>query len=329
MNIYDIAEEAGVSISTVSRVLNNKTNVTPATREKIQAVLDKYQYTPNAIARGLVVKSMKTVAILTVDMRAPYYARTAYTIERAFSRHGYNVIICNTGGELEETRRYMHSLAQRQVDGVVLVGSVFNKLGKDTEVETELKHMPVVIANGELMLPNSYSILVDDVLGIGLAVEHLARKGHRDMVYVKDLDTNSAKIKMKGFIQAMEKLEVRDNKERVLHTGYGLEGGQDAASRILVLSKRPTAVVCGEDLTAVGLMKGFIRTGLSVPRDIAVTGYNNSEYSLICTPELTTVDNKGEMSALFSVQLLESLISGKNAFSSMSIQPELVIRQST
>jgi LacI family transcriptional regulator len=88
-------------------------------------------------------------------------------------------------------------------------------------------------------------------------------------------------------------------------------------------------VVCGEDFTAVGLIKALIHAGLSVPQDIAVTGYNNSEYSLICSPELTSVDNKGEMSALLSVQLLESLITGGNAFSSMSIQPELVIRQST
>jgi LacI family transcriptional regulator len=274
-------------------------------------------------------KSMKTVAILTVDVRVPHYAITTYTIERAFSRHGYNVIVCNTGGELKETRRYMRDMVQRQVDGVVLVGSVFNELGKDAEVASDLKGLPVVIANGKLALPNSYSILVDDLLGVGLAVEHLAQKGHRDMVYVKDLDTSSAKIKMKGFIRAMEKLNLRDNKERVLHTAYGLEGGRDAAGRILALDKRPTAVVCGEDLTAVGLIKALIHAGLSVPQDIAVTGYNNSEYSLICSPELTSVDNKGEMSALLSVQLLESLINGGNAFSSMSIQPELVIRQST
>jgi LacI family transcriptional regulator len=329
MNIYDIAGEAGVSISTVSRVLNNKTNVTPATRKKVRVVLDKYQYSPNAIARGLVVKSMKTVAIVTVDVRLPHYARIAYTIERTFSSHGYYVILCNTGGEPELTRRYVHNLVRRQVDGLVLAGSVFGKLGKDAEAAADLRQLPVVIANGRLSLPDSYSILVDDALGVGLAVEHLAQKGHRDMVYLKDPDSDGGKLKVRGFIRAIEKLGLRNGKDQVLHTAYGLQGGRDAAEHILALGKRPTAVVCGEDLTALGLIKALGRAGLSVPRDIAVTGYSNSEYSLISCPELTTVDNKGEMIALLSVQLLESRINGEKTSSSIHIRPELVVRQST
>mgnify|MGYP000816785709 CR=1 FL=1 len=101
MNIYDIAKEAGVSISTVSRVLNHKDRVNPETKKRVEAILEKYEYTPSAIARGMVSKSMKTVSVLTVDIRVPHYARTAYTIEREFSRRGYEVTLCNTGGELE------------------------------------------------------------------------------------------------------------------------------------------------------------------------------------------------------------------------------------
>ena len=101
MNIYDIAKEAGVSISTVSRVMNHKGNVNPETRKKVEEILEKNNYTPSAIARGMVSKSMKTVSVLTVDIRVPHYARTAYTIEREFSRRGYEVSLCNTGGELD------------------------------------------------------------------------------------------------------------------------------------------------------------------------------------------------------------------------------------
>ncbi|MDL2324920.1 LacI family transcriptional regulator [Ruminococcaceae bacterium OttesenSCG-928-A16] len=327
MNIYDIAKEAGVSISTVSRVLNNKSNVMPATREKVQAVLDKHSYTPNAIARGLVARSMKTVAVLTVDVRVPHYARTTYIIERAFSKLNYHVLVCNTGGELEEARRYARLLAERQVDGIVLVGSIFNKLGQDEEVAACLHNIPVVSANGQPGLPNGYSVLVDDVQGIELAVEHLAQKGRQNIVYVKDLDTDSAQLKQQGFYTAMQKRGVKNAKNRVIKAEYGLAGGEEAAAQIVAL--RPDAVVCAEDLTAVGVMKGIINAGLKVPEDIAVIGYNNSEYSVICTPELTTVDNKVEMSALFSVQLLESLIEKDESFSSMSIQPELVVRQSS
>jgi LacI family transcriptional regulator len=331
LNIYDIAKEAGVSISTVSRVLNNKDRVTPKTREKIQALLEKYNYTPNAIARGLVTKTMKTVAVLSVDIRVPHYAQTAYIIEREFSKRAYNVIVCNTGGELEETRRYARSIAQGQVDGVVLVGSVFNKLGLDGEVAGALQGMPVVIANGHLDMPNTYSILVDDRLGISLAVNHLLQRGHRPetIVYAKDLNTESAKIKCRGFLTVIAGLGVEDAKKRVFQASYSLEGGREAARKILQAKPRPTAVVCGEDLTAVGIIKGFTAAGLDVPKDMAITGYNNSEYSLICSPELTSIDNKGEMCALLCVKLLESRIDGSNSFSSMTINPELVIRGSS
>ena len=146
MNIYDIAKKAGMSISTVSRVLNHKTNVTPTTRKKIEAILKEYNYSPNAIARGLVSNSMETIAVVTVDIRVPHYAKQAYTVEQAFSSLGYNVLVCNTGGKLNETKKYMKMLSEKQIDGVVLVGSVFNDICKDPEIVTYLKNLPVVTA---------------------------------------------------------------------------------------------------------------------------------------------------------------------------------------
>lgn len=185
MNIYDIAKEAGVSISTVSRVMNNKGNVNAATRKKVEAILDKHDYTPSAIARGMVSKTMKTVAVLTVDIRVPqHYARTVYTIEREFSHRGYEVTICNTGGELEETAKYLKTMLEKKVDGIVLVGSIFNTLCKKDEIGNMIKNTPVVLANGKLELPNSYSVLVDDRYGVSLAVEHLLKRGHLDMYYL-------------------------------------------------------------------------------------------------------------------------------------------------
>ena len=177
MNIYDIAKEAGVSIATVSRVLNNKGTVSAATRARVEAILKQNNYTPSAIARGMVSKSMRTVAVLTVDIRVPHYARTAYTIEREFSRRGYEVILCNTGGDRAETLRYLQAVNQKQVDGIVLVGSVFDTICQGAEMEKLLSGVPVVLANGKLDLPNAYSVTVDDKYGVSLAVEHLVARG--------------------------------------------------------------------------------------------------------------------------------------------------------
>lgn len=324
MNIYDIAKEAGVSISTVSRVMNKKGNVNPATRKKVEEILEKNNYTPSAIARGMVSKTMKTVAILTVDIRVPHYSRTAYTIEREFSRRGYEVILCNTGGELLETAKYLRAVQEKKVDGIVLVGSVFNTLCKDEEIGKLLKNTPVVLANGKLELPNSYSVLVDDRYGVAMAVDHLMQRGYRKLYYLKDMDTVSARFKCEGFLQGLQSHGIQNGKDYVIMTERSVEGGIRAVNQLLHDGKEFTGIVCGEDITAVGAVKALLHAGLRVPEDVAVTGYNNSDYAIICEPELTTVDNKPEMVAMMSVQLLTSLIEKTDAYSSCTIQPELV-----
>lgn len=329
MNIYDIAKEAGVSISTVSRVMNNKGKVNPETCKKVEEILKKNHYKPSAIARGMVSKSMRTVAIMTVDIRVPHYARTAYTIEREFSRRGFEVTFCNTGGELEETTRYLKAVTEKQVDGIVLVGSVFNTLCKDPEIKKLLKEVPVVLANGKLDIPNSYSVLVDDGYGVSLAVNYLFEKGHREMYYLKDMDTISAEVKCDGFISSMEKLGMTDAGKRVLKTQSSVEGGEKAAEELLREHQDLSAIVCGEDITAAGAVKAILRAGKRIPEDVAVTGYNDSEYAKICEPQLTTIDNKPEMVAMLSVQLLTSLIEKTETYSSCTIQPELVERKTT
>ena len=272
---------------------------------------------------------MRTVAVLTVDIRVPHYARTAYTIEREFSRRGYEVTLCNTGGELAETEKYLRAVVEKKVDGLVLVGSIFNTLCRTPEIEALLRTTPLVLANGRLDLPNSYSVLVDDQYGVSLAVRHLAERGHREIYYLKDLDTVSANLKCQGFLSGMRQEGLEATKRHVLETEMSLEGGMRAVEKLLRNKKTFTALVCGEDITAVGAVKALLRAGIRVPEDVAVTGYNNSEYARICEPQLTTIDNKPELVAMLSVQLLTSLIEKTDAYSSCTIQPELVQGQTT
>ena len=328
MNIYDIAQEAGVSIATVSRVLNNKGPVSAATRARVEEVLARHNYTPSAIARGMMSKSLRTVAVLTVDIRVPHYARTAYTIEREFSRRGYEVILCNTGGDRDETLKYLRAVTRKQVDGIVLVGSVFNTICQGAEMEGLLSSVPVVLANGRLELPNTYSVSVDDRYGVALAVEHLAGNGRKDIFYVKDRDTVSAQNKLAGFLDAMERCGL-DAKGRVVEAGETLEAGMEAAQKVLASGRPCDAIVCGEDLTAAGVLKTLLRAGVRVPEQVAVTGFNNSDYARLCEPVLTSVDNKPEQVALLCVQLLEGRIEQSGAFSSVTVQPELCLGQTS
>ena len=215
MNIYDIAAEAGTSISTVSRVLNNKGNVNPKIRDRVEAVLKKYDYKPSAIARGVVSKTMKNIAILTVDVRVTHYARMIYVIEQEFSNLGYNVSVCNTGGSIQECNRYFEILSEKQTDGIVLIGSVFNELIKYPEITAKIKDTPVVIANGQVKLPNFYSVLVDDTKAIRMASDYMFDHGRMDLFYVFDIATDSGRAKRQGFLEAMKLRDVPDGNDRV------------------------------------------------------------------------------------------------------------------
>ena len=215
MNIYDIAAEAGTSISTVSRVLNNKGNVNPKIRDRVEAVLKKYDYKPSAIARGMVSKTMKNIAILTVDVRVTHYARMIYVIEQEFSNLGYNVSVCNTGGSVQECDRYFEILSEKQTDGIVLIGSVFNELIKYPEITAKIRDTPVVIANGQVKLPNFYSVLVDDTKAIRMASDYMFDHGRMDLFYVFDIATDSGRAKRQGFLEAMKLRDVPDGNDRV------------------------------------------------------------------------------------------------------------------
>lgn len=326
MNIYDIAAEAKTSISTVSRVLNNKGNVNPEIKKRVEEVLKKYDYKPSAIARGLVSKTMKSIAILTVDVRVTHYARMIYVIEQEFSDRGYNVTVCNTGGSIEECEKYMEILSEKQIDGIVLIGSVFNELIHYPDITSKIKDIPVVVANGKVNLPNFYSVLVDDTKGIRAAVDYLFKKGHNELVYVYDMETDSGWAKRQGFLEAMKLHDIPEAEKRVIPGKFGLEGGLKAAETLCASGIGFTGVVCGEDITAIGMMKGLKKHGYLIPDQVVITGYNNSPDSLICEPELTTIDNKPELLGGLCSQLLQEVLEGKTSASSLAIQPELIVR---
>lgn len=329
MNIYDIAAEANTSISTVSRVLNNKGNVNPQIRKRVEEALKKYDYKPSAIARGMVSKTMKSIAILTIDVRVTHYARMIYVIEQEFSNQGYNVTVCNTGGSIGECDRYFKILAEKQIDGLVLIGSIFNNLIHYPQIIAQIKEIPVVLANGHVDSPNFYSVLVDDTKAIRTVVDYLLDGGRKNLVYVFDLENDSAQAKRRGFVEGLKLRDVPQPESRVFTAAYGLEGGMQAAEEIIRSGIPFDGVVCGEDTTAIGVMKGLKKQGYRIPEDVAVTGCNNSPEARICEPELTTLDNKPELLGGMCAQLLRDTIEKKGSAVSVAIQPELVVRQST
>lgn len=328
--IYDIAKEADVSISTVSRVINGKGHlVKEATRLKVEKILEKNNYMPNLAARGLASKTMNTIGVLTVDIRDDHHAHSAYTIEHEFSKLGYTCALYNTGDFEETKEHYIRMLAERHVDGAILIGSVFQDQAIEQCLERYMPKVPFVILNGYLRQPNVCGIVCDDVAGIEMAIKNLAQRGHKKIAYVQDLDTISSKKKVTGYHNGMDKLGIEKEKRMVVHAENSFEGGYNAALDVIKADGNISAIVFGEDITAVGGMKALKAQGYSIPDDIEVIGFNNSIYSRICTPTLSSVDNKLALMAKKATQTLYDMINGENISTQILVMPELINREST
>ncbi len=325
MNIYDIAEMAGVSIATVSRVINNKGHVSEKTRKKIESIIAESEYQPSAIARGLACGSMKTIAIFSVDVRIPHHAVTSFNMERMLTNLGYVVYICNTGENIEDWKRYLQIVAERKVDGIILTGSIYKKL-EGEDILDLFQDIPIVMANGNMAPKNVKSVFVDEGRGIELATEHLFTRGHTKLAYVMDKDTESAERKREGFIRQMTLLGVPEASRHVFRAKYGLEAG--AGIGLSLYEKGYNGIVFGEDLTAVGALNALRKKGVRIPEEMALTGCNNSEYAYICSPSLTSINNKAEVLSELTVRLLTGLLDG-NETAELVVIPELVVRESS
>ena len=330
MTIYDIAKEANVSISTVSRVMNNPEKVSAATREHVLAVLRKNNYVPSAFAQGLASNSSKTIAILMSDIRNLHFSMAAYILENYFFEHEYITILCNTGDNLERKKSYIRSLSGKKIDGLVLQGSVFNDPMIERMLADYMPEVPVVISNGELDLKNAYSVMLDQEHGAELLLQHLFDKGYQAIYFVRSNDSQNTQRKIDGFIHAMKKYGLQMNEENNLYwCDYSPSGVMEFAKKMVPLCKNRTACIFYDDYLASCGINAFRDLGLSIPQDIGIVGYDNSRFATISYPHLTTIDTKVEKIALMAANTLHNILTDRPAAEISIVKPELVIREST
>lgn len=207
MNIYDISKKAGVSIATVSRVMNGSSNVSEKTRQKILAVIEENDYTPNAFARGLGLKSMKTVGFLCADSSDHFFSRAVYYLERALRSNNYDAILSCTGIDLDTRKQYLKMLLGKKVDAVILVGSTFIEpvASRNQYIIDAASEVPVIILNGYLKAPNVYCVLTDDVTIVRQTASAYLKQDHQDLLFLYRSESYSGRHKLQGFKSAYEK----------------------------------------------------------------------------------------------------------------------------
>lgn len=324
MNIYDIATKAGVSIATVSRVLNGSKNVSPKTRERILAVIEESGYTPNVFARGLGLNTMKTIGILCTDISDLYYAKAVSILEKLLRELGYDSLLCCTGDNPEQKKESMETLANKRVDAILMIGSGFRENLKNEQLEQIAKQVPILIINGDIRLKNTYSILCDEAEATKNCVCLLSEAGHRDILYLYGATSFSSMQKLSGYKQGLSACGIPLQESLIVQIERSLPSIRSRVHALLNTGLHFSAVLTAEDLFAVGAQQILREYGLSLP----VIGFNNSLLAECATPPLTSVDNMVVSLCGTAVRMLGELFNGEQTAQRITISAKLVERES-
>lgn len=314
MTIYDISEQTGVSIATVSRVLNGSKNVSEKTRKKVLDIISQSGYTPNAFARGLGLNTMKTIGIMCADSSDLYFAKAIYHIERKLRANGYDSLLCCTGYELDARAASMNLLITKKVDGIILVGSnfIYEKEADNKYIADAAAQVPVMLLNAALDVPNVYSVVSDDYTSMYDATLQILETGVKDILYFYNSNSYSGKRKLAGFVAAME--EKKAFRSNLLQFYQGSHEDIHAMTEHLKKVQKKglffQGVIAADDMLALAAVKYARESGYDIPGEFSILGYNNSMLTLCCEPELTSIDNKLETLCQHLITTFLGVLSG-------------------
>lgn len=330
MNIYDIAELAGVSIATVSRVVNDSPKVSEKTKAKVRAVMEANNYTPNVFARGLGLNSMKTVGIVCPDVSDDYMSGSVAYLEKRLRSYGYDCILYCSGYEYEDKAAAVHLILQKRIDALFLVGSHYagNGSGEDVDyVREAAETIPVFLINGYIRCPGVYCVLSDNYQAVYDAVSALTEAGKKSILFLYDSNSYSTMEKMRGYEDAL-----RDNGLSVTEERKIFVQNKILTVRDMLLEKKELefdAVAATDDGLAIGALKYARKKKLSVPGDISIIGFNNSELSVCCEPELSSIDSRSEALCKTAVDSMMALLKGRPVRHKKVVPCRLVKRHTT
>lgn len=334
MNIYDISEKAGVSIATVSRVLNGNNNVSEKTRKKVLDVMEKYGYTPNVFARGLGLNTMKTIGLLCTDSSNVFQAKAISYIEQQLHAAGYDSILCCTGYQLENKTKCMNLLLNKKVDAIILISShfVYGTEAQNQYIVDAGKQVPVMILNGEVSASNVYGVLTDDAACIYKAVAKFAQDGIRRILHFYHSNSYSGKKKLEGYRKGIRDFGLENDERLLQYYEKSLQDIPKMADYLMELWEtgvRFDGIITSDDELALGAVKFAKKANLKIPEDLSIVGYSNSMLATSGLIELTSVDIKLEKICQHLINSLLRVFEGEEIPQQAYFNGELIERETT
>lgn len=288
--IKDVAREAGVSIGTVSAILNGSTTIKAKNRARVYAAIEKLHYQPNLVARTLKTGASKSIGLLIPDITNPFYPELARGVEDAARKEGMTVFLCNNDRDVEKERDYVAALLSKTVDGIIMVKP---QMPCD-ELRSLALRCNLVLVDPSSSPSDSYDefdvIRVDDKNGARKAVEHLIEFGHRKIAYISGrMESISALERFEAYKEVLAENKITFTKEYVRNMNYDWYSGYTATLDLLKLIDPPTAIFAANDIIAFGVLKALRERNISVPLEMSVIGFDDIAQSSYSAPPLTTV----------------------------------------
>jgi LacI family transcriptional regulator len=326
-NIRDIAKLAGVSVTTVSKVINNHPNVSANTRERVLQVIRDERFIPNYTARGLVKGRSKTLGMfLTTGLSHPFFSNVMVGLEEALKKTGYDLIYLAQIDWSPEYSLVRHAMS-RNVEGVLIFGFHRHDLNFDEMIQSEI---PTIFIDMDLIGLRAGFVTSENVESIKIAVRYLHELTHRRIAFVAgQLDSFVGKQRFEGYRQAIQALGLPYLSEYISIGDFTKESGYKAMKAFLQLNEPPTAVVCSSDMSAVGVLEAAKEAGISVPQNLSVIGFDDIEMSKHIHPALTTMRQDFHTIGSQSILLLNDMINSPNfPPPALEVPTKLIIRDS-
>ncbi|SMP61391.1 LacI family DNA-binding transcriptional regulator [Anoxynatronum buryatiense] len=326
-NIKDVAKRAGVSISTVSRVINSSKPVKPKTKDRVLEAIEELGYRPNAIARSLKVKHTQSIGIMVPDIANQFYPEVVRGIEDVANMYEYTIFLCNTDLDYEKELQYFTELEEKQVDGLIFMGNLISDALAKQMADAGI---PVVlIGTQHADMP---SVTIDNAKAAKDAVGHLIQKGHQRIGIItgKMKDPLMGKARLEGYRQALQEAAISWRSELVVEGGYRFKSGYEGARQLLMLDEMPTAIFVASDEMAIGAMRAILEKGLRIPQDIAIMGFDNVDMAGKVYPSLTTIGQPMYEMGAIGTRLLTKYLQGEAVTASQVVLDyELIERESS
>ena len=286
--IRDVAQRAGVSVATVSHVINGTRKVAPETAARVRRAMEELDYHPNAVARSLRTRKTQAIGVVVSDITNPFFATLVRGAEDAAIEAGYSLIVCNSDETPEKEDLYVRLLWRRRMDGL-LIAPVRDGASSAVQ-ELARRQMPFVFIDRKAKGVEADAVLSDNVGGAYLATQHLIERGHKRIGIVLGIPgATTTEERLAGYRRALEEAGIPLAEDLVVWGGYRVEGGRRATAKLLSLSDPPTAIFSTNNLMTVGVLKELFHRKVRIPKDVAVVGFDDLEWAEMANPPLTTV----------------------------------------